>query len=48
MGTGFVSTTKLSPEANAQQTILSPIVLSTPLSQPDLLTDHNRDRFYET
>jgi hypothetical protein len=40
MGTGFVATTKLSPDG---KTVLpaGPVILSGPLSQPDLLTDHN-------
>ena len=51
MGTGFVAATKLSPDG---KTVLpaGPIILSGPLSQPDLLTDHNsslvRDHPYMT
>ena len=41
MGTGFVATTKSSPEGKTTILPPGPVVFSGLLSQPDLLTDHN-------
>ena len=41
MGTGFVATTKLSPDIKPTILPSGNVLLSPQLSQPDLLTDHN-------